>query len=500
MQHIACMTYNVCFGCMADNSTLASRDATGNPLAGKCLEHNGANRCMRAVVDAIDGAGALDFVALQEATSHQQIQQASNTLRPMTCVSSLAAFEEMATFVGPDWDVVTSVDGDIGDYFSAGYNQNAGRAFQIVVCRRGGVCCVFVNAHNGQSRQCNTAHLTNVLSNAVDTIPAADIVGDVVVIVAGDFNDRGRFNFWQGFQPFGGSTVHSQLAGVVVACDRPPMTCCDAGGSDGSFRPHGNGDYIMSDAPFHEPNTAKTVYMASDHLPVTATVDGPIGLNAAMGAIGLNAPPAPTAPPAPIAPIAPPAPPAPPAPIAPPASTAILGVGRTLRLAGDSSDPNGTVAPTQPFKGATLRKGSVIEFPGDTIFQDGGTQFQLVYAKQYPHNIGYVRRDYIDQYNRLAVTRTMRLKPLQSDPNAPGFEYMRGATLRSGTELCYVDGSSVTHNNAELTPVLSGDEIGFVQSKYIVGAQSGGGSSGVAAALAMFALTAAMSILQGVVF
>jgi hypothetical protein len=444
---IGCLTYNICFGCMADNAALANMDVTAKPLATTCLDPGGRNRCMDKVVAVIDGVAMkrrLDFIALQEATSHRVIQQRSRALSRMNLVSSKAKHEEMATFVHADWTIDAQVNGDIGDFHSGTYVPDAGRAFQIVVAHNAaGVSCVFVNAHNGQNPMCDKAHLARKLSYALDGVAARHVPRGAVVLVAGDFNDRGRFDFWKGFRPFAESTKHPHLNAVTVRCPPPPVTCCDSGNKYDNlgnpiFKAHSYGDYCMSNVDVANKAIADFGQMApkmhaSDHIPVVGTT-GPVTAQAVQ-----------------------------------------TTEGKTLRLAGDSSDPNGAGRPpVTPFQGQHLPRGSLVEFPGNTVFPStngDGVNFRLVYAKEYPHQIGYVRSDYIGADGRLTMGRTLRLLPNSADPNAAGAEHLRGANLASGTELRFVDGSKVTHNGFELLPIKSGDKIGFIRSGVV---QAGG--------------------------
>ena len=90
------------------------------------------------------------------------------------------------------------------------------------------------------------------------------------VIVAGDFNDRGLKNYWQGLYPFKHTNIPI-LKDILVKCNaEPPKTCCR---ETPNTNPPDNGDYILVNSSLTiEKNNyiphSEHLFPSSDHLPV----------------------------------------------------------------------------------------------------------------------------------------------------------------------------------------------------------------------------------------
>ena len=90
------------------------------------------------------------------------------------------------------------------------------------------------------------------------------------VIVAGDFNDRGLKNYWQGLYHFKHTNIPI-LKDILVKCEpEPPKTCCR---EKENVNPPYIGDYILvnSSLAIEKNNyipTSAHLFPSSDHLPV----------------------------------------------------------------------------------------------------------------------------------------------------------------------------------------------------------------------------------------
>lgn len=267
---VVVLTYNVCFGCMSNDVKIAKRDTASQPLARMCAEA-GDDRCLKSVAKAIDSVGPVDFVLLQEATRHRAIAKASTTLSRMQSVACKVKMEECVTFVSPAYNILQSVHGDL-----AATSSDGGRAFQVIVCERDGHTYIVVNCHNGQSDNSGRYNMQTKLSAALDKVSRNLRISSAStsVLVGGDFNDRGRFNFWEdgGFRPFKLAKVHTGVKNKrVTMSHKPPRTCCDPSGRPGASNAEDIGDYIMGDEAYNVRNVVVRLKApASDHLPVLA--------------------------------------------------------------------------------------------------------------------------------------------------------------------------------------------------------------------------------------
>lgn len=277
-QSIKCLTFNVGFGGMSGDPSIAAKDVTSLDVARWCTAGPDNFKCLDKVVEVIRSVDA-DIVCLQEAMNYRLI---CDKLPEYTCHDTYACPAVSAKHGKFCEDIVTlfrkgmflnpsSTQGNLCDTRNSNGDSIDARPFVISHVQRVGDkrSVVVVNIHNGHATY-TKEHVQKRLSSGVRGIP---ITTQPIVIVAGDFNDRTQ-DFWKGFQPFGASD-REDLRGVVVRCSEPPMSCCDSTGRFADNKATLIGDYVMTNVEFESGNKlVKGSVRSSDHLPVTATVTG----------------------------------------------------------------------------------------------------------------------------------------------------------------------------------------------------------------------------------
>lgn len=240
------LTWNVSFGAM----TGSDLDKSAATLPEKCREkghflYKGAKytQCLNNVVETIDSQNYFyDFIALQEASNWNIIFSKSIKLQKMgSYVHHLAELEDMVTFY--DNIKYTLLAVKVGNLVPGN-----GRPYQILFLQNNEdkSYYIFINLHNGHF--ISKKQLVNRLSNNInigfipnesnihydlanqsnDEVDISNIISDknFKVIMAGDFNDHGKYNYWRNLYPFS-KTIFQNLKNIKVkAKDLPPPTCC----------------------------------------------------------------------------------------------------------------------------------------------------------------------------------------------------------------------------------------------------------------------------------
>jgi endonuclease/exonuclease/phosphatase family metal-dependent hydrolase len=239
------LTWNISFGAM----TGLDLDKTSIPLPEKCREkfivdEKGISitQCLFNVVNTIDESAKskpYDFVALQEATNWDIIFSKSKELQRMGgYVNHLANFEDMATFY--DANKYTLLAVKVGNLLPGN-----GRPYQILFLQNNNdkSYYIFINLHNGheiireelEQKLSADLHIgfkssanLNNLKIDVDLVDLSDIIKDkdFKVIMAGDFNDHGHYNYWRELRPFSQTSFVNLKDLIVKATSAPPLTCC----------------------------------------------------------------------------------------------------------------------------------------------------------------------------------------------------------------------------------------------------------------------------------
>jgi hypothetical protein len=240
------LTWNVSFGAM----TGSDLDKTSLPLPAKCREkgeflYNGSNytQCLINVVNTIDSQNySYDFIALQEASNWNIIFSKSIKLQKMgSYVHHLADLEDMVTFY--DNNKYTLMAVKVGNLLPGN-----GRPYQILFLQNNEdkSYYIFINLHNGHkiskeqleislSNNINIGFIPSKCNIQIDLVKQSDVdrdISDIIndknfkVIMAGDYNDHGKYNYWRNLHPFS-KTIFQNLKKINVKANAlPPLTCC----------------------------------------------------------------------------------------------------------------------------------------------------------------------------------------------------------------------------------------------------------------------------------
>ena len=270
---------------------------TGEAIAKKCAEGmtNGNTKCMFNVASFINtsaGAEGYDFVALQEATNYNKIRENSEILKKMGYVHHKIGPSDLATFY--DTSKYKILAFKVGNIES---KTKDSRPYQIIFLE-GILDCnyyIFVNLHNGHkndknlligqlSKDINIGTLADGKKDYIDIKNKNEDISSIIngknfkIIVAGDFNDHGSYNYWQNFIPFE-KTSFDNLKNITVLSNLPPNTCCVGQSSIRKNKGEDTmyGDYILSNLKFIKENYIPDgfdydaeKFPTSDHLPVRA--------------------------------------------------------------------------------------------------------------------------------------------------------------------------------------------------------------------------------------
>ena len=242
------------------------------------------NICSTNVIKVIDSLIIdYDFVAIQEAEKWKTIRNHSNKLRAMGYVHHRIGSSDLVTFYNKrKYDAIAVVSDTIIS------NNKRGRPYHIIYLKNEitSEFYIFINLHNAKdvSKDDLERQLARQFNNffriekteqegAQHLKTRIEIqwnLNKYNVIVAGDFNDRGLKNYWQGLYPFKHTNIPI-LKDILVKCNaEPPKTCCR---ETPNTNPPDNGDYILVNSSLTiEKNNyipqSEHLFPSSDHLPV----------------------------------------------------------------------------------------------------------------------------------------------------------------------------------------------------------------------------------------
>jgi hypothetical protein len=313
--NIFALTYNICWGCMQDNTN----DITGVHVVNKCLA-KGKDTCLNNVIQVIDSLESqyglqLDLVGTQESSAkYDKIHKLSRALRAMHRVHCIFGPAHHVSFYNPakfNLDACTSFN------ISSINGKQENRPLIILLLTRilDGKKIAFINIHDGHGslykdpnlKKAINASLTQgqifsmgtaprILDN-INTLQSVDIsqvlTPDYEIIFMGDTNENinistiGSGKYTKGnYKPFALSNVLPQvLQNKIIKTSNLPLTCCQI--SDVWAHPHMIGDYILySDGitpiPILDNDVPKIAiqdfnnFPLSDHLPVVSILNLPL--------------------------------------------------------------------------------------------------------------------------------------------------------------------------------------------------------------------------------
>jgi hypothetical protein len=283
-ESINVLCWNICWQAMKGVATGSA------PILGEsCLRTTidpitGLNVCSTNVIKLIDSLSIdYDFVAIQEAEKWKTIRNHSNKLRAMGYVHHRIGSSDLVTFYNKrKYDAIAVVSDTIIS------NNKRGRPYHIIYLKNEitSEFYIFINLHNAKdvSKDDLERQLARQFNNffriekteqegAQHLKTRIEIqwnLNKYNVIVAGDFNDRGLKNYWQGLYPFKHTNIPI-LKDILVKCNaEPPKTCCR---ETPNTNPPDNGDYILVNSSLTiEKNNyipqSEHLFPSSDHLPV----------------------------------------------------------------------------------------------------------------------------------------------------------------------------------------------------------------------------------------
>ena len=307
--NILAMSYNVCWGCVTQNTG----DATAQPLPQTCKDRTTTgkeNICLLNVAKVFDevekeAGQELDLVGTQESAKWEDIIKHSQALKKMKYVHHTTKdninyyIEFLSLYNGDKFTLDALKYGNLDD------TNNEGRPYHILFLTHkvNKIKYIFINIHNGKGDNFKADNLSEIFSKNINlvyktqednsniTIPYTDkdkfkedhdFIGelklnDYSIIFMGDINEIMNYNLWNGFKPFDKSSFSKINKNVSSKTVKPPKTCCDVNLQNNHSL---IGDYILIDdgLSFDKNNTIpqysldNTGIPSSDHLPIYAII------------------------------------------------------------------------------------------------------------------------------------------------------------------------------------------------------------------------------------
>jgi hypothetical protein len=304
---IGVISYNISWGSMTGNSA----DATAKLLAKYCASLSIPSHAVGSQTICLDNVQAflqkevndpsknICFIGLQEAALWKIIVQDKGVLQKMGYVHHSIKKDTY------DVDLCTLYDATKFKVLGAKWGNlvaGDGRPYHIIFLRRisNSAIYIFINLHNGHTEDKDKLEkaLARDIDNYIDlendknihfeniqyvktTKNTSDIIkSDPFVIVVGDTNDHGIYNYYKtGIQPFKNSLITFLKDITVKTTKQPPNTCCNTQRktkNDTMF-----GDYIMINDKLQYiveneiPSDFDVNYETnptSDHLPIYSSI------------------------------------------------------------------------------------------------------------------------------------------------------------------------------------------------------------------------------------
>ena len=282
------LTYNVSWGCMTENPL----NRTAVAIATKCATL-GNNTCAKNIAQVINDnvKTGYNFIFLQEASNLDILIKNSSVLKTMTHIdNSINVLDKSGKTIGSsvvslfysnDYQLIHSINGNINDNYDprpiiiAFFKNNKTNENLIVI-----------NFHNAHSlfKDALEQRISDIFKNLKLNKTISNIESNNwTVIVGGDFNDHGGYNYWKKFTPFKYCTTFKFKDISVLLKKMPPHSCCIG---KSSIRTDKNkdpfyGDYILFSENIHNKynidlavpekfNYDANKFPTSDHLPVQA--------------------------------------------------------------------------------------------------------------------------------------------------------------------------------------------------------------------------------------
>ena len=228
------LSWNICWGCMAADES-SKDDLTAAKLAVVCQANKVAGKptCLFNVVDFIQKSD-YDLIALQESKNWEEIYENIKDREYLFANYSMrhpwGAIVDITVFYKKQFTIEGGYFGDIvhGD----------ARPYQFLLMNDGTKRFYFINIHNGHLiSKTRLEEIINSNNLYIPLVPNVDVkfIDDewivngnhitptqipkenLPLIIAGDFNDHGKYNYWQDL------TINTKKLSSVKP---PPTTCC----------------------------------------------------------------------------------------------------------------------------------------------------------------------------------------------------------------------------------------------------------------------------------
>jgi len=282
---IKVLSWNICWQAMKG-------EAKGSaPILGAVCARTEFNRktklnvCSTNVSKLIDSLIIdYDFIAIQEAAKWKEIYDQSKKLKAMGYVHHrIGSSSDLVTFYNKNKYEAKAVVS-----YTIIHNAKRGRPYHIIYLQHRITLefYIFINLHNAVGvtkddleRQLSSRFHKFFEITKTEQEHAEQLKNRIQprwsktnynVIVAGDFNDQGLMNYWQGLYPFKHTNIPI-LKDILVKCEpEPPKTCCR---ERENTNPPYIGDYILVNSSLAiEKNNyipkSEHLFPSSDHLPI----------------------------------------------------------------------------------------------------------------------------------------------------------------------------------------------------------------------------------------
>jgi broad specificity phosphatase PhoE/endonuclease/exonuclease/phosphatase family metal-dependent hydrolase len=307
--NIRVLTWNICWGCMSANET-SKFDKTAIILSNKCFDIQtitGNNQCLNNIINTIKDR-SFDFISLQEATNWAQIHH-----RMINNYNYIHTFQKneqnsivhLVTFYNKNKYIYISINcgnlndsnKDIRPYHKILFQNKLTQEYYM-----------FINIHNIHNNDMTPIEAVYILGKKLSNnlfykiqmneyginvdnnfkkykIDKIDILNqeylNINVIIAGDFNDAKKCDYWKSIFLFGETEYSIQLNSSKI---QPPYSCCTPTKRYTKLRTSNYdndklyGDYILTNSSNLNIKNMNILTLfnkdqfTSDHLPVEAII------------------------------------------------------------------------------------------------------------------------------------------------------------------------------------------------------------------------------------
>jgi hypothetical protein len=279
------LSWNICWQAMKGEAKGSAPILGGVCARREFNSRTKLNECSTNVSKLIDSLIIdYDFIAIQEAAKWEAIYNQSKKLQAMGYVHHrIGSSSDLVTFYNKNKYEAKAVVS-----YTIIHNAKRGRPYHIIYLQHRITLefYIFINLHNAVgvtkddlerqlSSKCHkffeiTKTEQKHAEQLKNRIQPRWSMTNYNVIVAGDFNDQGSMNYWQGLFPFKHTNIPI-LKDIVVKCEpEPPKTCCR---EMENTNPPYIGDYILVNSSLAiEKNNyipkSEHLFPSSDHLPV----------------------------------------------------------------------------------------------------------------------------------------------------------------------------------------------------------------------------------------